>query len=313
MTVDREIPAVPALPGTERNAGMTEPLGVPPPSRGQLLWSRFRRRPLGMLSAALCVAVLLLAAFGPWLAPQDPFQTSIRERLYLPSLEHPFGTDPLGRDLVSRILFGAQSTLSVGLVAVAFAALVGTALGTVAAMSRAWIGALIMRATDLLLAFPWVLLILTIVSVLGPGLENVILALSVAMIPHYIRLARGLALSVREREYVQAARLIGESWLSIQVRYVLPNCLSPLLVQVTLDIPITIMAAAALGFLGLGAQPPMPEWGAMLSSAREYMLTAPHVVVVPALALVAVTLAFNLLGDTLRDVLDPRSEEVVLR
>ncbi len=281
------------------------------PTRARLLWGRFRRRPVGIFSAALCIAVLVLAAFGPWLAPEDPFKTSIRERLDPPSIEHPLGTDALGRDLASRIIFGAQSTLSVGLVAVAFACVVGTALGIAAAMSRAWISALIMRATDLMLAFPWFLLILTIVSVLGPGLENVILALSVAMIPHYIRLARGLALSVREREFVQAAVLIGESRFNVQYRYILPNCASPLLVQVTLDIPITIMAAAALGFLGLGAQPPMPEWGAMLSGAREYMLTAPHVVVVPALALVAVTLAFNLLGDTMRDVLDPRTEDVV--
>ena len=160
------------------------------------------------------------------------------------------------------VLFSAPSpTLSVGLMAVAFACVVGTVLGILAAMSRVWISTMIMRATDLMLAFPWFLLILTIVSVLGPGLENVILALSVAMVPHYIRLARGLALSVREREFVQAAVLIGESPFSVQTRYILPNCASPLLVQVTLDIPITIMAAAALGFLGLGAQPPMPEWG----------------------------------------------------
>ncbi|MDE0005498.1 MAG: ABC transporter permease, partial [Rhodospirillaceae bacterium] len=283
----------------------------PAPTRPQLLWGRFRRRPVGVLSAVLCIVVLLFAAFGPWLAPQDPFKTSIRERLHPPSIEHALGTDELGRDLASRIIFGAQSTLSVGLMAVAFACVVGTVLVILAAMSRVWISTMIMRATDLMLAFPWFLLILTIVSVLGPGLENVILALSVAMVPHYIRLARGLALSVREREFVQAAVLIGESPFSVQTRYILPNCASPLLVQVTLDIPITIMAAAALGFLGLGAQPPMPEWGAMLSGAREYMLTDPHVVVAPALALVLVTLAFNLLGDTMRDVLDPRTEDVV--
>ena len=301
-------------PGPGRQDRRTDPGAwepEPAPTRAQLLWGRFRRRPVGVLSALFCIVVLLFAAFGPWLAPQDPFKTSIRERLHPPSIEHALGTDQLGRDLASRIIFGAQSTLSVGLVAVAFACVVGTVLGILAAMSRVWISTMIMRATDLMLAFPWFLLILTIVSVLGPGLENVILALSVAMVPHYIRLARGLALSVREREFVQAAVLIGESPFSVQTRYILPNCASPLLVQVTLDIPITIMAAAALGFLGLGAQPPMPEWGAMLSGAREYMLTAPHVVVAPALALVLVTLAFNLLGDTMRDVLDPRTEDVV--
>lgn len=280
-------------------------------SRWAVLWRRLSRRKIGFASLIVCTLVILVGAFGPLLAPNDPYRISLSKRLAPPSTQYPFGNDELGRCILSRIIHGARHTLVVGLVSVLIASVVGTFLGLVAGGIGGVVEGAIMRLTDLMLAFPWFLLVFTLVAALGPSLNNVALALGVWMMPHYVRLVRSVVLSIRETEFVQAAQVIGESKADVLLRYVLPNCVSPIIVQTTLDIPKAVMSGAALGFLGMGAPPPTPEWGVMISVARQYMNQRPHVLLFPALALMAVSLAFNLLGDSIRDVLDPRIQDVV--
>ena len=280
-------------------------------TRWVLIWKRLSNRPVDLVAFGICILSLILILVGPWVTPKNPFLSDIRNRLKPPSIEFPLGTDSLGRDILSRIIYGFRPSMTVGLVAVILATVVALIFGLIAGWYGGYISLVIMRLTDLLLAFPWFLLILTIVAVLGPSLPNVFLALGLGLVPSYIRLVRGLVLSVREREFVQAAQALGETGTSIMFRYILPNSYSPILVQVTLAIPRTIMAGAALSFLGMGVQPPTPEWGVMLSDAREYITTAPHMMLFPALTLMIVTLSFNLFGDALRDILDPRMEYIV--
>ena len=272
-----------------------------------MIWKRLRKNRLAVAGGVLLVGFVLLALVAPLVAPHDPLAQDLYNRLAAPSLTHPFGTDDFGRDILSRVIYGSRISLRIGGAAVLLALAVGTTIGLTAGY---WGGALdqvLMRAMDLMLAFPSILLAIGIVAVLGPGLENAMLAVGIVAVPQYARLVRASALSVREQDYVQAVRALGASDLRILVFAVLPNCLAPLIVQSTLGLATAILDAAGLSFLGLGAQPPTPEWGAMLSGGRELILSAPWVLTFPGVAILITVLAFNLLGDGLRDALDPRS------
>ena len=281
--------------------------GMPGAGWGGLFWKRLLKNRLAAAGGVLLLGFLLLAVTAPLAAPRDPYAQNLYERLQPPSLANPFGTDDFGRDVLSRVIHGARISLRVGVVAVLIALVLGVPIGLVAGY---WGGALdqvLMRAMDLMLAFPSILLAIAIVAVLGPGLENAMLAVGIVAVPQYARLVRASALSVRGQDYVQAVRALGAGDFHILFFSVLPNCLTPLIVQSTLGLATAILDAAGLSFLGLGAQPPLPEWGAMLTGGRELVLRAPWVLTFPGVAIFLTVLAFNLLGDGLRDALDPRT------
>ncbi len=267
------------------------------------------RDPLALMSLIVIGVLVLLAVAGPFLAPypeQGAGASSIADRMQPPSDAHPFGTDELGRDMLSRIIIGAQGALFVAFLVVALAIAIGVPLGALAGYRRGRLDALIMRTTDLFLAFPPLLLAMAIVAALGPGLEHAVLALAVSWWPWYARLQRGTAASLRERPFIEAARASGVSDLAILVRHVIPNSLGPIMVQATTDIGTVILAAGGLAFLGLGASPPAPDWGLMVAQGRAFVLDQWWLSTFPGLAIFISVLAFNLLGDTLLDVLDPR-------
>jgi peptide/nickel transport system permease protein len=276
-------------------------------------WSDARRRILksrAAMSGGLVVALFVaLAALAPALAPYEPLRGRLDERLLPPSTGHWFGTDELGRDVLSRVLYGARISLQIQVAAVGLALVLGTALGVVAGYVGRWPDMLIMRIVDIMMAFPGIFLALAIIAALGTGLGNVILASAIFLVPQFARVIRGSVLTLKEKEFVEAARALGEGDVPIIVRYLLPNSLAPIIVQTSLRMATVLLTASGLSFLGLGVQPPSPEWGAMLSNARAYMITAPHVATVPGLAIMLVVLGFNLLGDGLRDALDPRLRE----
>lgn len=259
----------------------------------------------GLLIAALLTAVIL----APVLSPHDPLDQSFPRQLKPPSWGYLLGTDEFGRDILSRIIFGARIALGIGTLAVGIAVALGVPLGLVAGYFGGVLDTAIMRTMDVLLAFPYLLLALIVVTLLGFGLTNVMIAVGLVYVPQYSRIVRSVTLSVRERLFVEAAHAMGGSNLRIILRHVLPNCLAPIIVQTTLSLGWAIVNAAGLSFLGLGAQPPTPEWGAMLSSGREYMRNAPWITTFPGLAILFTALGFNLLGDGLRDALDPRLKE----
>jgi ABC-type dipeptide/oligopeptide/nickel transport system permease subunit len=274
---------------------------------GGLFWKRLLKNRLAAAAGVLLLAFLLLAVAAPLVAPHDPLAQNLYDRLQPPSLSNPFGTDDFGRDVLSRVIHGARISLRVGVTAVLIALVAGVPIGL---SSGYWGGALdqaLMRAMDLMLAFPSILLAIAIVAILGPGLENAMLAVGIVAVPQYARLVRASALAVRGQDYVQAVRALGGGDLRILFSSVLPNCLTPLIVQSTLGLATAILDAAGLSFLGLGAQPPLPEWGAMLTGGRELVLRAPWVLTFPGLAIFLTVLAFNLVGDGLRDALDPRT------
>lgn len=271
------------------------------------LWHRLRQNRLSIVGLALIAGFLLLAFAAPLIAPADPMQQALYNRLSPPTLAHPFGTDDFGRDILSRVIYGARISLRVGVVAVLIALLLGTGIGLVAGYWGGWIDQVLMRVMDLLLAFPSILLAIGIVAILGPGLENAMLAVGIVAVPQYARLVRASVLTVRETDYVLAARALGASDVRILAIAILPNCLAPLIVQATLGLATAILDAAGLSFLGLGAQPPIPEWGAMLSQGRELIVRAPWVLTFPGGAIFLTVLAFNLVGDGLRDALDPKA------
>ncbi|MEW6223047.1 MAG: ABC transporter permease [Chloroflexota bacterium] len=265
--------------------------------------------PLALAGVAVIVLLAALAVFGPWIAPypeQGAGQSNVPARMLPPSLEHPFGTDGLGRDMLSRVIVGARPAVAVSLLVVGLAMLIGVPLGAIAGYRRGRLDALIMRVTDLFLAFPPLLLAMVIVAALGPGLEHAALALAISWWPWYARLARGTATSLRERSFVEAARSIGVGDLTILRRHVIPNLLTPILVQATIDIGTVILAAGSLAFLGLGASPPTPDWGLMVAEGRTYILDQWWLSAFPGSAIFVVVLAFNVVGDLLLDVLDPR-------
>ncbi|MBV9171707.1 MAG: ABC transporter permease [Chloroflexi bacterium] len=278
-----------------------EPAVVP---RRQEFVRRFVRNRAGLLGLAIIAVLVALAALADVIAPYDWRSQDIVRRFAVPSPQHWLGTDELGRDIFSRILFGGRYSLTIGVGAVLLSFVVGTLVGIVAGFYRRLDG-LLMRVVDVMLAFPGILLAIALVGALGPGLSSVIIAIGTTEIPGFARLNRSMVLSLREREFVVAARVVGASDASILLRHVLLNLVSPLLVFASLRMSTAILVGATLSFLGLGIQPPEPEWGAMVSTARQYIATAPHTFAYPTLAIFAAVVAFNLLGDALRDTLDP--------
>jgi peptide/nickel transport system permease protein len=258
------------------------------------------------LAGAIIVCALLLAAlFAPLLAPYSPIDQHFIVQLQPPSLAHPLGTDEFGRDILSRVIFGSRWALMVGLLADGIALVFGVALGLLGGFYGGRVDRLITWLTDVTLAFPYLLLAMMIVALLGPGITNAMIAIGIVYMPKYTRLVRGTVLSLREKEFIEAARCLGIGPLRMMLRHILPNAVAPIIVMATLAIGWAIVETAGLSFLGLGAQPPTPEWGAMLSSGRTYMLSAWWIATFPGLAILLTVIGFNLLGDGLRDVLDP--------
>ena len=271
------------------------------------IWQRLRKQRLAMNGGGILFPLLFVALCAPVLAPHDPMEQNLYARLEPPSLDHPLGTDDFGRDILSRMIYGSRISLRIGGASITAALLVGTLLGLWAGYWGGWADTLIMRCMDLLLAFPSILLAIAIVAVAGPGIDNAIMAVSVVLIPQFARLVRSSVLTVRETAYVEAARALGAGQMRILFVGILPNCMAPIIVQTTLGLGTAILDAAGLSFLGLGAQPPMPEWGAMLAGGRELLFEAPWVMTFPGLAIFIVVLAINLFGDGLRDALDPKT------
>jgi peptide/nickel transport system permease protein len=261
----------------------------------------------GRIGLFITLVVLVLALAGPSIAPFDPIEQNMAAELTAPCWQHWFGTDEFGRDILSRMLHGTRVALQVGLIADGIALVIGVLLGLVAGYFRGKVDTLIMRFMDVLLAFPYLLLAMMIVAILGPGLRNAMIAIGFVYIPQYTRLVRGSVLATRELVFVTAARISGCSDWRIMTRHILRNCYSPIIVQATLTFGSAIVETAGLGFLGLGAQPPQPEWGAMLSTGRNFILQAPWICTFPGLGILFTVIGFNLLGDGLRDALDPKS------
>jgi peptide/nickel transport system permease protein len=259
---------------------------------------------------ALIALVILVAIAGPALAPHDPLKPVPLDRLQPPSADHLFGTDSLGRDILSRVIYGARISLMIGLISVGISLVPGTLLGLTAGYFGGRADSLIMRLMDMLLAFPAILLAIFITAILGPSLPNTMVAVGIVYIPHYARIVRASVLSLKEQLFVQAIGHLGGGHLRILGRHILPNAMPPIIVYATLGMGTAVLQAAALGFLGLGAQPPQPEWGAMLSEGRQYIQNAPHVAAFPGAAILVLVLGFNLFGDGLRDVLDPSLRSV---
>lgn len=267
---------------------------------------QFTENRLNVLGLGIVSVVVLAAIFAPELAPYNPTEQDLFNRLQPPSVAHPMGTDQLGRDILSRLLFGARISLRLACVVVGITLTIGTTVGVAAGYIGGWVDEALMRVVDILLAFPGILLALVIAGFLGPSLTNIMIALAAVGWTQYARVVRGSVLSVREEEYVKAAQIMGVSDARIVVRHLLPNVLTPVIVLATMDMAYVILGTAGLSFLGLGAQPPTPEWGTMLASGRNFVETAWWVVNFPGIAIMMTVLGFNLLGDGLRDVLDPQ-------
>ena len=273
-------------------------------------WLSFRANTMAMVGLGILVLLVLIAAAAPLISPHDPFVQDLGNRLAPLGTEgHIFGTDSLGRDILSRLIYGARITLYIVALVALIAPVVGLLVGTVSGYAGGWIDIILMRITDIFLAFPRLVLALAFVAALGAGIENAVLAISLTAWPPYARIARAETLTIRSSDYIAAIRLQGAGALRIITKHIWPLCISSLIVRVTLDMAGIILAAAGLGFLGLGAQPPSPEWGAMISEGRRFILDHWWVATMPGLAIFTVSLAFNLLGDGLRDVLDPKAGE----
>ncbi|TGQ78678.1 ABC transporter permease [bacterium M00.F.Ca.ET.141.01.1.1] len=276
--------------------------------RAYVAWRRFSANRLAFVGLLIIIALLLVAALAGVLAPYSPTFGDLKNaRLLAPSAQHWFGTDDLGRDIYSRILYGSRWTLYVVVLVAIIAAPIGLLVGTVAGYAGGWTDAILMRVTDIFLAFPKLVLALAFVAALGPGIENAVLAIAITSWPPYARIARAETLTVRNSDYIKAVQLMGASPFRIVLRHIMPLCISSLIIRVTLDMAGIILTAAGLGFLGLGAQPPLPEWGTMIASGRRFILDQWWVAGAPGFAILIVSLGFNLLGDGLRDALDPRS------
>ena len=282
------------------------------PNRLREFWFYFRENRGAVIGLWIFAVFAFLALFGPWVAPHDATAQFRGATLQPPfwqeggSLEFILGTDPLGRDMLSRLIVGARFSFFVGVVVVSIAASGGILIGLLAGFAPRWLDSIIMRVMDIILAFPSLLLALVLVAVLGPSLTNAMIAIAIVLQPHYVRLTRASVLSELQKDYVTSARVAGAGLLRLMFVTVLPNCLAPIIVQAALSFSTAILDAAALGFLGMGAQPPTPEWGTMLAEAREFILRAWWVVTFPGLAILVTVLAINLMGDGLRDALDPK-------
>jgi peptide/nickel transport system permease protein len=273
------------------------------------VFNRFIHNKSAVIGGFFILITIIISIFGPMMAPFDPNAQDLVNKLNPPSNDHWFGTDNFGRDIFSRILHGTGITLLVGFASVALGATLGVLLGIISGYYGGKTDSIIMRCMDVLLAFPGILLALAIVSVLGGSIVNVVIAVAISSIPIFARIVRGSTLTVKKLEYIDAMRALGASDRRIIFKHIFPNITSPLIVQATLNIATAILSASGLSFLGLGAQPPTPEWGAMLSDGRNFLYNAPHVALFPGIAIIIVVLAFNLLGDGLRDALDPKAKD----
>ena len=278
------------------------------PETGQFseVWRRLRRNRAAVIGGVVVLLFIAIAILAPLITPYDPNEGDLAQRLRSFSREHLLGTDALGRDLLSRVIYGARISLEIQIVSVSLALVIGTLLGMVGGYYGGRLDHLIMRLMDILLAFPGIFLAISIIAALGPGLLNLMLAAGIYSVPQFARIVRGSILTLKEKEFVEAARAVGESDVNILFRYLLPNSMAPIIIQTTLRMATVLLTASGLSFLGLGVQPPTAEWGAMLSTARAYIVTAPHVATVPGLAIMLVVMGFNRFGDGLRDSLDPR-------
>jgi len=278
--------------------------------KGRSQWSyasrRFRRNRGAMIGLMGTIFIVLVAVAAPWITTYDPTKQTLRDGLLPPSSEHFFGTDQFGRDIYTRVVYGARISLRVGLIAVAIGVTIGVPVGITSGFYLGWLDIVVLRLVDLLLAFPSTLLALAIMTILGASLTNAMIAVGIAIVPQFLRIARGATLSVKEMDYVMAARTVGGSDMHIMVRHILPNVLLPLIILTTMQIAGAVLFASGLSFLGLGAQPPTPEWGAMLTAGRIYMREAWWIPVFPGLAITVTILAMNMVGDGLRDALDPQ-------
>lgn len=276
------------------------------PVRTRTGWERLLREPSALIGGGIVLVFALMAVFAPWVAPYDPNASDWSAIRLGPTLAHPFGTDDLGRDVLSRIIFGARASLAAGFLSVAIALAFGVPFGLIAGYFGGVVDILISRLTDALLACPFLVLAIALAAFLGPSLQNAMIAIGISAMPIFVRLARGQTLIVREEDYVSAVVSLGASHRKVIVSHILPNIMPPLVVQATLTTAIAVLAEASLAFLGLGQAPPDPSWGSMLDSARQFLVEAPWMAIWPGLAIVVVVIGFNLLGDALNDVLNPR-------
>jgi len=267
---------------------------------------KFFKNPLNVIGVLIVTAMILTAVMAPWIAKADPVGIFMSNKLLSPGTGHILGTDEMGRDIFSRIVYGARISLQVGIEVVASAVLIGVTLGGISGYFGGWMDEMIMRITDMFLSFPSLILAMAVAAALGPTLTNAVLAVSLTWWPWYTRLVRGQVLALRQFEYVEAARALGNRDMKIIFKHILPNCISPIIVQATMDIGFAIQLTAGLSFIGLGAQPPTPEWGAMISTGRQYLLSHWWYPTFPGVAILITVLGFNLLGDGLRDFLDPK-------
>ncbi|MBO8155901.1 MAG: ABC transporter permease [Bacillaceae bacterium] len=282
-------------------------------AKSSSLWldsmSRLLKSKTSVIGLLIILTLIFTAIFAPYVATHDPTEQDIFNRYAAPSSDHWLGTDELGRDIYSRIVYGSRISIQIGVIAVGISMVIGVLLGIVAGYFGRWIDNIIMRFIDILMAFPSILLAIALVAVLGPSLTNAMIAVGIVGVPHFARIVRSTVLSIKETEYIEAARASGVRNGEILFRHILPNSMAPIIVQATLSIGTAILDAAGLSFLGLGAQPPKPEWGAMLSDGQAALQTAPWVIMFPGLAILIVVLGFNLFGDGLRDALDPRLKQ----
>lgn len=278
------------------------------PRRRNRALAKFMANPSALLGAVMVLLFVVLAVFASWIAPYDPTKTNFLMLRKAPSAMHWLGTDEIGRDILSRVIHGGIASLYAGVVSVFIALFVGMPIGLVAGWFGGWLDAIISRATDALLAVPFLILAIALAAALGPSLTNAMIAIGLSQVPIFVRLTRGQVLAVKTEDYVEGARAVGVPNGLILLRHITPNIVAPLLVQATLTVATAIIAEASLSFLGLGQQPPAPSWGSMLNTAKNYMDQAPWMSISPGIAIVMVVLGFNLLGDGLRDALDPREQ-----
>lgn len=288
-------------------AEFDETLHEKPENQWLEMWRSLKANRAALVSLVFIAFLALLAIIGPYITPYNPVETNMANALRPPNAQHWFGTDQLGMDIFSRVIAGTRVSLTVGLLAVSIALTVGIILGAVAGYAGGWVDTVIMRVMDMMLSVPSILLAITLMAALGKGIDKAVVAIGLVSIPEYARIVRGSILSIKENDYVAAAHVVGLSDSRIILRHVLPNALSVIIVRATLGISSAVLDTAALGFLGLGVQPPQAEWGDMLGRARGFIFQAPHTLLFPGLAITATVLAFNLLGDGLRDALDPKA------
>ncbi len=273
-----------------------------------LVWSRFKKNRLALIGGIIVTIMVLTAIFAPLIAPHDPYRTAPLRRLEAPSLEHPLGTDAMGRDLLSRLIYGARVELSIGILIILFEGTIGITLGLLAGYFGGWVDSLVMRLVDILRSFPVIILAMAIAGIMGQGVYNVVIALGIVGWTTFARMVRSKILSIKESDYVEAAHSIGESTSSVLLRYILPNAVSTAIIMVCIMMPTALIASATLSFLGLGVQPPTASWGSIIAAGRDYLLQAPWISTTAGIFIMFTVLGFNFIGDGLRDAVDPTSD-----